>query len=82
MESQKENEQTPQKAFAEIEEILKALMDAPGYSVFIARLDQKRDEGGKNLVHYNYKRYQMSYEDTRRAIDEFVKHFRNDLKEL
>lgn len=80
-------EETPEKEEVKslevtLDSIQKECMDAPGYVIFAAILTNERDEKGKSIIKYNYKRYQFSYEDTRNSIDELIKFFRKDVQTL
>lgn len=76
---------TPEVPAAELDQLKKIMemcKDAPGYCCFFGIMDKKRDEKGRNIINYEYKRFQFSYEDTRRTIDEFIKAFRGDISKI
>ena len=76
-----EQNDTSQEEF-NIEAVAKECLDAPGYAIFVAKLGKEKDEQGRMRVDFKYKRYQMSYEDTKKGIDEFIRMFREDVQSL
>lgn len=60
--------------------ILNKCLDAGGYVVFVAVIGKDKDEKGFNLIEYNYRRANFSFEDTKRAIEEFSKQYKNDVE--
>ena len=65
-----------------IEEILKQCLDSQGYVVFAGIITPERDSEGNNLIRFSYKREHFSYEDTKRALEEFVKHYKKDVESI
>lgn len=63
----------------ELEEILQTCYDSAGYVVFVGCLSNEKDEKGFNKIHFKYKRYQFSFEDTSNAIKEFQHALKEDI---
>ena len=62
-----------------LKNILEECMDSPGYVIFTAALSKQRDEKGVHLINYKYRRYHLSLEDTRRAVEEFKRQYVVDI---
>ena len=62
-----------------LEQINKECLDSPGYVVFVGVLSRNRDEKGFNLINFRYRRYNFSFEDTKKSIEEFAKAYRKDI---
>ncbi len=57
----------------ELEEIVKKMMDAPGYVLFVGILS---DDG--KTVNHHYRRYHFSIEDTAATVKAFKDHAQKD----
>lgn len=65
-----------------LEQMTKECMDSQGYVIFIGVLSPQRDDKGFNLINFRYRRYHYSFEDTKRAVEEFNKAYRRDLEAI
>jgi hypothetical protein len=65
-----------------LESITKQCKDAPGYVVFLATIERGKETNAKPVLHFNYRRYQFSFEDTRAAIQAFKDFFREELRKM
>lgn len=63
----------------ELDQITNVCKDAQGYVIFAGVITDKRDKDGNNIIDFKYKRYHFPFEDTKKAVDEFQKAFREDV---
>lgn len=62
-----------------LEDLIKKCMDAEGYVVFVGSLLNKVDEKGDRMLDFDYRRYHLSYEDTKTALVKFKQAFLDDI---
>lgn len=64
----------------ECKALLRKCLDAPGYVILAARLTNNTDEKGNRIIEFDYRRYQMSFDDVKKAIREFIHQFDQDVE--
>lgn len=62
-----------------VETIKNKCLDSQGYVLFVGIIRPERDPQGNNLIDFHYIRQNYSFEDTRKAVDEFKKALVNDV---
>lgn len=65
-----------------VEEVIEKLLASKGFVLFAGIITDERDAQGNNLIEFHYKREHFSYEDTKRALEEFVKHYKKDVETI
>lgn len=76
--SNKEGEYYPG---AELEQISRQILDAPGYVLFVGVLTNKLNDRGRNIIEFQYRRQNYTHEDALLAVKQFDAAIRQDMKE-
>ena len=62
-----------------LEDLIKKCMDAEGYVIFVGSLSNKTDEKGNRMLDFVYRRYHLSFEDTKTAAQKFKEALLDDI---
>lgn len=74
-----DKQQEVKKDEQELAKIMKECMDAPGYVILAGILAPQKDGGQQ--VNFIYRRYQMSFDDTKNTVKAMQEHFIKDVSE-
>ena len=63
------DEKEPSKTASDVNDIANRCMDSAGYLLFAAYLTPKRDNEGRPIIEFQYRRYHFPFEDAKTGIE-------------